>query len=68
MRLGRVYILPTRGRYQVLFDDHSLGRYYTPEDAADQAARGAVERHPAGIDLGDLGLSSDIADWTSFRF
>ncbi|WP_157080311.1 hypothetical protein [Sphingobium cloacae] len=47
----------------IVYNGEELGSYHSPGAAADDAAGGHTFSPSNGIDLGDLNLSPDIADW-----
>jgi len=62
---GPVFIGQTPdGRFHVVYDDESLGSYQSPVAAIDDAAGGHTFSPSNGVDLGELGLSDSIEDWT----
>jgi hypothetical protein len=60
---GPVVISPIKGRWCVVYDNENLGSYHTPSAAADDVAGGHTFAPSSGVDLGELGISADIADW-----
>ena len=64
---GPVLISPVDGRWCVLYDNENLGSYHTPSAAADDVAGGHTFTPSNGADLGELGISADIADWQRVR-
>lgn len=60
---GTVSIVPKNGRYHVFYNGDSLGSYASPEQAADDASSGSTFSPRNGVNLGDLGIPSDLPDW-----
>ena len=67
-RLGPVIIMPRKIdgqlRYYLIFQDDSLGSYATPQQAADDVAGGHAYWPRGSVDLGELGIPRDLADWS----
>lgn len=55
------------GRFHIIWKADSLGDYDTIAQAIDDAAVGHCWSPSDGTDLGSLGLSSDLSDWTIMR-
>lgn len=61
---GTVFLVPEEnGRYKVVFKDEDLGSYHSPEAAADDVSGGHTFSPSSCIDLGELGISADLAEW-----
>jgi hypothetical protein len=65
-RLGPVYILRNKARWDIVFNNEDLGSYHSPKAAADDAAGGHTFTPSNGISLDKLNLSYDIGDWEKF--
>ena len=61
-RDGVFFIAERSGRFDVIFEGKSLGSYMTPEQAAEELAKGHTFR-PPGIDTSKLGIPDDLSDW-----
>ena len=60
-----VYIAKSHdGRFHIVYMDEALGSYQSPEMAIDDASGGHTFMPSDGTDLGSLGLSGSIHDWT----
>ena len=62
-RAGAVTIVEHEGRFQVHFNGESLGSYGTPLQASEDAAGGYTFVPSSGLDLGTLGIPSDLGEW-----
>ena len=51
------------GRYEVIYDQESLGSYKTPQQAADDVAGGHTFMPSNGVDLGELDIPADLPEW-----
>ena len=61
---GVVSLVPEReGGYSVIFQGENLGTYHSAAAAAGDVSRAHVIPPASGIDLGELGIPSDIEDW-----
>jgi len=65
-RVGPVYILPNKARWDIVFNSENLGSYHSPEAAADDAAGGHTFTPSGGISLDQLNLSFDLVNWERF--
>jgi hypothetical protein len=63
---GRVFVGQTiDGRFHVVWEGERLSSFVTAIQAVEAAANGDCWTASDGTDVGSLGLSSDIADWSS---
>ncbi len=63
-RIGTFYIgRSDDGRFHPVFEDESLGSYWTAEQAIDDLAGGHTFSISSGVDTATLGIPSDIGDW-----
>lgn len=60
---GTFYIAESHGRFQVMFNEVSLGNYPTAENAAEGVAKGMSLSSPAGLDTSKLGLPERLSEW-----
>lgn len=61
---GPVSLLPEPGgRFKVMFKDHNLGSYHSPQAAAEAVAGGHVPSPIPGVDLDALGIPHELEDW-----
>ena len=61
---GTVFLVPEQnGRYKVVFKDEDLGSYNSPEAAADDVSGGHTFSPSSGVDLGELEIPADVAEW-----
>lgn len=47
----------------MVFQEEDLGSYHSPEAAADDVSGGHTFSPSSGIDLGELGIPADVAEW-----
>jgi hypothetical protein len=66
-RVGRFYIAASDdGRFHPVYDDESLGSYYSAQHAAEDLAGGHTFSISSGIDTADLGIPYDVSEWERF--
>lgn len=61
--VGTFYISQHEGRFQLLFQDESLGAYISPEQALDDLAGDHTLSAGRGIDTSKLGIPDELAEW-----
>ncbi len=64
---GIVKIVPTSGRFNIIYNDENLGSYHSAAAAADDASGGHTFSPSNGVDLGDLDIPGDIGEWETVR-
>lgn len=62
-RIGPFYIAESDGRFHPVYQDESLGSYATPEQAAEDLARGHTFSVSGGTDTARLGIPEDVSEW-----
>ena len=70
---GTFYIVEKHGQYEVLYDHgncdnpEDLGRWPTPDQAAEQLSVGYVDYAPSsGVKIEELGLPGDLSSWPKY--
>jgi hypothetical protein len=61
--IGPFFIAEHEGRFEVMYDDESLGSYATAAQAAEDVAGGHTFSISSGIDTATLGIPEDVGDW-----
>jgi hypothetical protein len=62
-RKGVFEIVPKYERFEIIYEEESLGSYSSPEKAADDLSGGHTCTPSNGIDTGNLGIPDDISEW-----
>jgi hypothetical protein len=60
---GSFYILPGKDGWEASFGNETLGAFASPEQAADDLARGVCCPHLSESDTSTLEIPEKIADW-----
>ena len=60
---GPFYIAEDKGRFHPVFREESLGSYATPQQAAEDLARGHTFSIADEIEPSDLGIPDELSGW-----
>jgi len=60
---GSFYILPGKNGWEATFGNEMLGAFASPQQAADDLARGVCCPHLSEADTSTLEIPEKIADW-----
>jgi len=67
-RLASFGILPHgNGRWQIWFNDESLGSYHSPVAALDDLVGGYCISNSQDLDFARMGLPSELSEWVLVR-
>ena len=66
-RIGRFFIGFDGERYHPIFDNESLGSYYSARQAVDDLAGGHTFSLPNGAETDGLGIPDDLGEWMDLR-
>jgi hypothetical protein len=62
-KAGVFSIVHRKGWWYIIYENDVLGRYWTPQQAAEDLAGGRSDSPSNGVDPERLGISDDIGKW-----
>jgi len=66
-RIGPFYIAQIGDRFHPVYQNESLGSYATPQQAAEDLARGHTFSIAGLVDMADLRIPADLNEWPRVR-
>jgi len=60
---GAFYILPGQGGWEASYGNDKLGEFSSPQQAADDLARGLTCPHLSEVDTSTLEIPEKLSDW-----
>ncbi|MBB5420858.1 hypothetical protein [Paraburkholderia atlantica] len=60
---GAFYILPGQDGWEATYGNETLGEFSSPQQAADDLARGLSCEHLSELDTSTLEIPEKLADW-----